>query len=61
MQNCSIDRSTVQRSIARYRTVDRWPYFHWSNKSHDIEVTMSRRRPDSRTDERKYRKHIKDM
>ena len=21
-------RATVHRSIARYRTVDRWPYFH---------------------------------
>ena len=47
--NCSIDRSKVHRSIARYRTVDRWPYFHWFNKSHDIDVTMSKRRPDSRT------------
>ena len=47
LQNCSVDRSTVRRSIARYRTVHRWPYFHWFNKSHDINVTMSRRRPDS--------------
>ena len=33
-------RATVHRSIARYRTVDRWPYFHWVNKSRDIDVTM---------------------
>ena len=38
------------RSIARYRTVDRWPYFHWFNKSHDIDV-----------DGRGYWKHLKDM
>ena len=36
---CFIDRSTFHRSIARYRTVDRWPYFHWFNKSRDIDAT----------------------
>ena len=36
-------------NIARYRTVDRWPYFHWFKKSRDIDLTKSRRRPDSRT------------
>ena len=42
--NCSIDRSTVHRSIARYRTVDRWPYIQWFNRSCDIDTTVSRRR-----------------
>ena len=45
--NCSIYRSTVNLTIARYRTVKRWPYFYWFNKSGDIDVTMSSRRPDS--------------
>ena len=35
-------------TIARYRIVDRWPYFHWFSKSRDIDVTMSKHRPDSR-------------
>ena len=49
--SCKTDlhRSTVHRSIARYRTVDQCPYFHLFSKSLDIDVTMSKRRPDSRT------------
>ena len=45
--SCKTVRSTVYRSIARYRTVDRWPYFHWFSKSRDIDVTMLKRRSDS--------------
>ena len=40
VENCSIDRSTVHRSIASFQTVDRWPYFHWFNKSYDIDVIL---------------------
>ena len=29
------------QSITRYQTVDQWLYFHWFNKSRDIDVTMS--------------------
>ena len=47
--SCKTVLLTGQRSIARYRTVGRWPYFHWFNKSRDIDVTMPRRHPDSRT------------
>ena len=40
----------VNRSVyCPLSTVDRWPYFHWFSKSRDIDVTMSKRRPDSRT------------
>ena len=28
---------------------DQWPYFHWFNKSSEVDVTVSMRRPDSRT------------
>ena len=51
LQNCSIDQSTVHRSIARYQTVDRWPYIFIGSISHVIliDITVQRRRPDSRT------------
>ena len=54
LQNYSIDRSTIRQSIARNRTVDRWPYFHQFNISRDSNVTMSKHHPDSRTILRTY-------
>ena len=37
------------------------PYFHWFSKSRDIDVTMSKRLPDSRNWRTRIFKHLMDM
>lgn len=41
LHHYSIDRSTVHPSIAWYCTVDRLPYFHMINRSHDLDVSCA--------------------
>ena len=56
--SCKTDLLTGQQSsIARYRTVDRWPYFHWFSKSRDIDFTIS----NLGLDGRRYLKQLMDI
>ena len=52
---------TVHRSIARYQTVDQWPYFHWFNKSCDIDIRISRHHHIRGLDGRGYLRYLMDM
>ena len=48
---------TVHRSIACFRTVDRWPYFHWFNNWRDVEASLKILGLDGR----RYWKHLMDI
>ena len=41
LHHFSIDRSTVNRTSARYRSVDWLPYFNWFNRTCDIDVILT--------------------